>query len=193
MKPDASRPESAEPATTESTPNPTVPPAGGRVDLARAMLSRARDDAKAKAGGRARRSTRSQQADAANSRRSGAAPDDRDPQPISQVLERLVEERGWQTSRAVGGVEGRWGQLVGAELADHCQPESFDEGVLTVRADSTAWATQVRILAGPLLARLNTDLGAGTVTSLRVLGPTGPTWQKGRLSVKGRGPRDTYG
>jgi predicted nucleic acid-binding Zn ribbon protein len=177
----------------EPTPPPSQPESG--IDLARAMLSRAKSDARARSGSRSGRRDRDRKAAtaAANARRSGAGPDERDPQPVGQAVERLVVERGWQTSRAVGGVEGRWGQLVGPELSAHCGPESFEDGVLTVRADSTAWATQVRLLAGTLLARLNEDLGAGTVTSLRVLGPSGPSWKKGRLSVKGRGPRDTYG
>jgi len=183
----------SDPATGEAPLLPAQPESG--IDLARAMLARARADAKAKSGGRSARRQRDRRTAtaAAATRRSGAGPDERDPQPVGQALERLVTERGWQTARAVGGVEGRWGHIVGSELAGHCQPESFDEGVLTVRADSTAWATQVRLLAGTVLARLNADLGAATVTSLRVLGPTGPSWQKGRLSVKGRGPRDTYG
>jgi len=124
---------------------------------------------------------------------SGAAPDERDPQLLAQTVERLVDDRGWRVHRAVGGVEGRWDQIVGADLAEHCHPESFADGVLAVRADSTAWATQVRLLAGTLLARLNEDLGTGTVTSLSVKGPAAPSWKKGRLTVKGRGPRDTYG
>ena len=43
-------------------------------------------------------------------------------------------------------------QIVGAEVAAHCLPEEFEAGRLTVRADSTAWATQVRLLAPTLLA-----------------------------------------
>ena len=104
-----------------------------------------------------------------------------------------MDERGWSQPLAIGGVEGRWPQIVGAELAAHCAPEEFDAGRLTLRTDSTAWATQVRLLAPSLLARLNDDLGAGTVTHLQVLGPRGPSWRKGKLRVKGRGPRDTYG
>jgi predicted nucleic acid-binding Zn ribbon protein len=124
---------------------------------------------------------------------SGSGPDDRDPQPISAAVDELVGERGWSQPLAVGGVEGRWPQIVGAELAAHCVPEEFDNGQLTVRTDSTAWATQVRLLAPTLLARLNDDLGGGTVTHLQVVGPRGPSWRKGKLRVKGRGPRDTYG
>ena len=193
LTPDADPPDAGPPKAADSPPpEPASLQADGGIDLARAMLSRARADARAKSGGLSGR-RRGSRADAAAAPRSRAGPDERDPELIAQAVERLVAERGWQTARAVGGVEGRWGQLVGPELAGHCQPESFDQGVLTVRADSTAWATQVRLLAGTLLARLNTDLGAGTVTSLRVFGPTGPTWKKGRLVVKGRGPRDTYG
>ena len=124
---------------------------------------------------------------------SGPGPDDRDPQPVGSAVDELVGERGWSQALAVGGVEGRWEQIVGADVAAHCLPEQFEAGRLTVRADSTSWATQVRLLAPTLLARLNDDLGAGTVTHLQVLAPQGPSWRKGKLRVKGRGPRDTYG
>ncbi len=71
---------------------------------------------------------------------------------------------------------GRWPQIVGEDLAKHCEPESYDEDerVLTVRCDSTAWATQLRLLAPQLVARLNEDLGHGTVRLIKVLGPDGP-------------------
>ncbi|GMA87053.1 hypothetical protein GCM10025868_23030 [Angustibacter aerolatus] len=54
----------------------------------------------------------------------------------------------------MGGVIGRWAQVVGIEVAAHSTPESFEEGVLVVRADSTAWATRLRLLAPTLLRRL---------------------------------------
>ena len=78
--------------------------------------------------------------------------------------------------------------------AAHSSPEGYADTVLTVRADSTAWATQLRYLAPQLVAMLNEQLGDGTVTRIRVLGPDAPSWKKGRRSVRdGRGPRDTYG
>jgi predicted nucleic acid-binding Zn ribbon protein len=67
-------------------------------------------------------------------------------------------------------------------------------GRLLVQADSTAWATQTRMLASTLVRRLNEELGEGTVRVVEVVGPTGPSWKRGRFSVRGgRGPRDTYG
>ena len=92
------------------------------------------------------------------------------------------------------GVFGRWTELVGDEVASHCTPESFDDGRLVVRTDSTAWATQLKLLAPTVVRRLNEELGHGTVTVIEVLGPHLPSWTKGRLSSRdGRGPRDTYG
>ena len=125
--------------------------------------------------------------------RSSAHPDERDPQSLTAALDRLLAERGWQTDAAVGGAMGRWSAIVGSELAAHCEPVSFERGELVVQADSTAWATQLRLLVPVLLRRLNEDLGAGTVAAVRVLGPGSPSWKRGRLSVRGRGPRDTYG
>ena len=124
---------------------------------------------------------------------SGAHPDDRDPQTLDAALERFVGEQGWETELRVHGVFARWSALVGQEVAEHAHPESFADGRLVVRTDSTAWATQMKMLAGDLLRRLNEVLGDGTVTVIDVAAPRGPSWTRGRLRVKGRGPRDTYG
>ncbi len=124
---------------------------------------------------------------------SGCAPDDRDPQPLDTTVGRLVSDLGWAVDLRVHGVFGRWAELVGAEIATHCTPESFDDGRLVVRTDSTAWATQLKLLAANVVRRLNEELGDGTVTFLDVQGPHGPSWKKGRYGVPGRGPRDTYG
>ncbi len=127
-------------------------------------------------------------------RSSGARPDDRDPQLLDDAMGRLIAHHGWELDLKVQGVFGRWAELVGQEVADHCTPESFDEGRLVVRTDSTAWATQLKLLAPSVVRRLNEDLGHGTVTVIEVLGPHLPTWKKGKLSSRdGRGPRDTYG
>jgi predicted nucleic acid-binding Zn ribbon protein len=104
-----------------------------------------------------------------------------------------VADRGWEVDVAVGSVIGRWPQIVGPDIAEHVQPVSFENGALTLRAVSTAWATQMRLLTSVLLGRLEHEVGAGTVTEIVVAGPSAPTWAKGRRRAPGRGPRDTYG
>jgi predicted nucleic acid-binding Zn ribbon protein len=124
---------------------------------------------------------------------SSAHPDDRDPQTLDVTLDRLVDDQGWATDLRVHGVFSRWSSVVGAEVAAHVTPESYADGRLVVRTDSTAWATEMKLLAGNLVHRLNQDLGDGTVEVIDVLGPHTPRWTSGRFRVKGRGPRDTYG
>lgn len=124
----------------------------------------------------------------------GAHPDDRDPQVLDSTIGRLVADRGWNTDVAVAGALSRWDQIVGPQIAEHCRAERYADGVLTVRADSTAWATQVRLLAANLVKRLNEDLGDGTVHRIVVQGPTGYDWRKRGLGTRdARGPRDTFG
>ena len=89
---------------------------------------------------------------------------------------------------------GRWEQIVGPEVAAHATPGELTDGELVVIADSTAWATQLRLLAATLVRKLNAELGDNTVRRVKVRGPTGPPGQPGGLRVRGgRGPRDTYG
>ena len=70
---------------------------------------------------------------------------------------------------------------------------AFEGTVLTVRAVSTVWATQMRLLGSTVLRRIEDEVGAGVVTEIVVRGPGGPSWRKGPLPAGGRGPRDTYG
>jgi predicted nucleic acid-binding Zn ribbon protein len=151
-----------------------------------------RSDSAGRAGDRRSRSPRTTRT--TRTTRSGAGPDDRDPQALDSTIGRLVNERGWTTDVAVAGALARWDHIVGPDIAAHCRAERYVDAELTVRADSTAWATQVRLLAPSLVRRLNEELGDGTVRRVIVVGPSAPSWQRGLRSVRdGRGPRDTYG
>ena len=118
----------------------------------------------------------------------------RDPQTIGDQVERLMGDRGWQVDVAAGSVMGRWPEIVGRQVAEHCEPVTFEAGVLSVRADSTAWATQIRLLSSSLLGRIAESVGPDVVHEIRVHGPSAPSWSRGlRRTSDGRGPRDTYG
>lgn len=172
----------------------TRQPEASGVDLARVALRAAKEQARARGAA----AQQKKQARRGGGLRSGARADGRDPLPLGAAINRLITERGWETPAAVGGVMGRWPQIVGEDLAKHCVPlrydEDPDERVLTVQCDSTAWATQLRLLAPQLVARLNADLGHGTVKLIKVLGPGGPQRRFGPLRAPGStGPGDTYG
>lgn len=188
-------PESAKSAGSSDsgqTPSMSAPAPHSGVDLARVALRAAKEQAKA----RGEENRQRKQVRRGGGLRSGARRDGRDPLPLGAAIERLKTERGWEMPMAVGGVMGRWPQLVGDDLARHCAPRSYDEQerVLTVQCDSTAWATQLRLLAPQLVRRLNADLGQGSVKLIKVLGPGGPQRRYGSLRAPGsQGPGDTYG
>ncbi|MBI9114849.1 DUF721 domain-containing protein [Sanguibacter sp. YZGR15] len=162
-----------------------TPPA----EVAREALNRARAAARAKGlypGKQQRRIL-------AEPPRTGPGRDGRDPKLFAETLAALLRQRGWVQEVSVGGVIGRWREVVGDDIADHCTPETFEDHVLVVRADSTAWATQIRLLVPRLLDLMATEVGVDVVQTITVLGPAGTGFKQGRRSVKGRGARDTYG
>ncbi|MCT2589211.1 DciA family protein [Streptomyces sp. N2-109] len=166
-----------------------VPEATG-VDLARVALRAAKERARERGAAVQQRKQARR-----GGLRSGAGRDGRDPLSLGAAVGRLITERGWEAPAAVGGVMGRWPELVGAEVAQHCAPLRYDEEErsLLVRCDSTAWATQLRLLAPRLVARLNSELGQGTVRMIKVRGPEAPA-RSGPLRAPGsKGPGDTYG
>lgn len=169
------------------------------ADLARAALEAARSRnaaARTTAGRAARRDKGSGTEVRRLRRRRWSGPGDdraRDPQRVGDVA------RGWIAKNDTGGdvtraqLFAQWADIVGNEIADHAQPVSLVDGELTVQAESTAWATQLRYLAAGMVKKINAALGHGTVRRIRAQGPAAPSWRFGNRHVPGRGPRDTYG
>ncbi|MFD4369321.1 DUF721 family protein [Rhodococcus sp. NPDC058521] len=167
------------------------------VDLARRALEEARAAAKAsgRSVGQGKRSGGGIRSLRQRRRRgwSGAGPDDRDPQTLGSLAKAISKQRGWSQHVSEGTVIGRWVEVVGEDIAAHAEPTSLREGVLSISAESTAWATQLRMMQANILAKIAAAVGDGVVKSLKITGPTAPSWRKGERHIRGRGPRDTYG
>lgn len=148
------------------------------IEIARAALAAARDAARNKRVVKRRERP---------ARKSG------DPQTFGAAIADLIKDRGWNEEMAVGSIMGRWEKVVGPEIASHVTPTSFKDGVLFLTAESTAWATQVRLLAPNILRQLAAEVGDSLVQRLEIQGPAAPSWRKGLRHAPGRGPRDTYG
>jgi predicted nucleic acid-binding Zn ribbon protein len=117
-----------------------------------------------------------------------------EPGKLSEVLDELVATRDWKKGIAEGTLFSNWRQIVGDEVAAHCEPITLLEGRLTIRAESTAWATQLRLISDELLKTLQTRSEGVLVEEIIVIGPSAPSWKRGLRSIRGaKGPRDTYG
>lgn len=176
---------SDEPESGLPAPDPTASGLTG-PDLARAALAQAKARARDK-GLQPRTTVRRRAAGP------GAGRDARDPMLFGAAIRGLIADRGWESTTTAARVLGEWDRLVGPEIAEHCRPSSLVDGQLVLVAESSAWATQLRLMTKALRSRLAEQVGPDVVTAIVVRGPVQEDWRKGPRRVKGRGPRDTYG
>jgi predicted nucleic acid-binding Zn ribbon protein len=169
---------------------PAVSEAGG-ADLAAGALRAARGIAAARGGAAAIRARRRRSSSEASY--SGARPDDRDPAAIGAIVGRAIPELGWVGPLAEARLLGQWASVVGSDIAARCRPISLNDGDLKISAESTAWATQLRLMTPQILGRITAEMPAGMVRRLTITGPIAPSWKHGPWAVRGRGARDTYG
>jgi predicted nucleic acid-binding Zn ribbon protein len=123
----------------------------------------------------------------------GSGTDPRDPRSVGGLFAKLAHRRGWESSLDVAQVTSRWPELVGPDVAAHCVVERFEPPTLVVRTSSTTWATQLRILKDGLLDKIERQMGRRVVEDIEIHGPVQRSFTRGRKSVRGRGPRDTWG
>jgi predicted nucleic acid-binding Zn ribbon protein len=117
----------------------------------------------------------------------------RDPRGIDDILDGLTNKLGWNSSLAKADLLASWEELAGVETALHSEPVGIEEGILTVRCDSTAWATQLRLMRGQITTSIAVRFPDAGIRSVKFDGPNAPSWKRGTRSIPGRGPRDTYG
>lgn len=174
-------------------PDDGTPPVKRGADLAREALEQARQRTAARRATEGRSSVVGRRAGGQRRRWSGPGPDARDPKPFGALAAQWVKRSGSAEDLARATVLARWAEIVGADLASHCTPMALIDGQLTVQAESTAWATQIRLLAPTILEKVVAAVGPNVVRRIRATGPTLPSWRFGQRHVSGRGPRDTYG
>ncbi|MCW2549438.1 MAG: hypothetical protein JWN96_3898 [Mycobacterium sp.] len=180
-------PPAGAPASSASSASSSKGP-----DLVREAFAKAKEDARARAAQAGRGSRRASRESAREASRASRAVGE--PVMLGSAVSDLLAARGWQAQAAGASVLSRWESLVGPQVAAHSRPTRLRDGELVIEAESTAWATQLRLLSRTLTAKLREELGADVVRTLVVRGPSGPDWRHGALRVTGgRGPRDTYG
>lgn len=91
-----------------------------------------------------------------------------DPERLRDVLGDVGARLGLDSPVQVGRVWEHWREIVGPSIADHADPTSLKEGVLKVRADSPAWATEIGYLGGEIQTRINKAVGSDLVSEVRV-------------------------
>lgn len=93
---------------------------------------------------------------------------------LKDLLPGATGRLGIPSPEATGRVWSAWTEIVGPSVAAHAEPTSLRDGVLKVRADSPAWATEIGYLAEEIRSRANAVTGRALVSEVRVwMGPGG--------------------
>ncbi len=117
----------------------------------------------------------------------------RDPHGLNDVIGALTSSMGWNSSLAQSELMDSWPDVAGEDTARHSSPVGITDGLLTVQCESTAWATQLRLMRHVILNHIIERFPDAGIESIRFQGPDVPSWKRGPRSIPGRGPRDTYG
>ncbi|HYP22544.1 MAG TPA: DUF721 domain-containing protein [Actinomycetota bacterium] len=95
-----------------------------------------------------------------------------EPLRLKDLLPDATGRLGIPSPEATGRVWSAWKDIVGPAVAAHAEPTSLRGGVLRVRADSPAWATEIGYLVDEIRSRANAVTGRPLVSEVRVW--TGP-------------------
>jgi predicted nucleic acid-binding Zn ribbon protein len=88
------------------------------------------------------------------------------PEPIEELLDRAGESRFAPKKLAIP--TRAWSQALGPRIADRTRPLSLENGVLTMRVATSAWATELAMLKPWLVERLQAAGFAVTDIRFRV-------------------------
>ena len=91
-----------------------------------------------------------------------------DPKPLGELLSSLVSGRGWDEHMRFGRLRDEWASVVGPDVAARSTPVALSAGVLSIRADGGAWATELTLLARSIVDKVDSYLGGGVVREVRV-------------------------
>jgi predicted nucleic acid-binding Zn ribbon protein len=89
--------------------------------------------------------------------------------PAPRSLAVALEELGSALAPAttLARVQEVWPDATGAAIAAAAHPAAERDGVLTVICEAAVWTQELTLMQDDLLARINAELGAGTIRELR--------------------------
>jgi predicted nucleic acid-binding Zn ribbon protein len=94
----------------------------------------------------------------------------RAPARVGEVLDAYLTRAGLGRRLAQAQVIPDWPRLVGPQIAAVTSPESVSpDGTLFVRVATSAWMTELQLMAPEIMARVNAGRGAGRIRIIRWL------------------------
>lgn len=91
-----------------------------------------------------------------------------EPIRLTDALERVLGSLDVPSGDLLSTVFQQWEEVVGPDVARHCRPAAIEGARLVVLASDPTWASEVRWLAGEMLARINEMSSTGRLEAVTV-------------------------
>ncbi len=88
--------------------------------------------------------------------------------PLGGMVPRVLRDLGMEESARAAAIAERWLEVVGPEIASHCEPTALHGSVLEATADSSAWCQALQLQSPEILAALREAFGDAAPTGLRL-------------------------
>jgi len=94
---------------------------------------------------------------------------------LKAALERALRQRGIESELKGWDAVREWPRVVGPAIASHSRAVRFQQGVLEVEVEGSAWMHELSLLKPQLIRKMNRELGDAAVRELRYIVPAGGT------------------
>ena len=101
--------------------------------------------------------------------RTGRRDSERDPARVGDAIKTLIADKGWGGQLSLGLLKAEWAKVVGNQIAARSEPIRLENGRLTVRVESGAWAAELALLGTSLATAAARFLGADHVREVAVV------------------------
>lgn len=95
----------------------------------------------------------------------------RDPASFGGVLAGLARQDGWEPHLQMAHLRRDWEDVVGPAVALHTRVLGMEDGILTIRAESPVWATQLRFMTTQIRETIRRRLPEAGIRDVVVTGP----------------------
>lgn len=93
----------------------------------------------------------------------------RNEQSLGEVLDRLVQDRGWRPGLDEQAIRAAWPDLAGAMIARHTVELKLHREELRVRVDNAPLRQELGYMRSTLIELVNRQLGRPVVKEIRLL------------------------
>ncbi len=92
------------------------------------------------------------------------APDSR----LAAILDRLVEQHGWQQAKTITAIKALWRDIVGETIDNHTHILTLtSDGVLLIAVPSSVWSQEILYYKPRILDGLSRSLGVQAIKDVR--------------------------